>query len=98
MPILPDQFQTHIEHNFRSNGLNYTTEYDEYYDFSNNRGSVVKYVNQKLVHQYFLYETNELISITDLDCTVLPLNTSVGDNPYGKLDYSLCQLWKICFN
>ena len=64
LPKLPDQFQTHIEHNFKSSIENFTEEYDEYYDFTNDRGSVIRYRDSKKERQYFLYKTNELISIT----------------------------------
>jgi len=67
LPNLPDQFQTHIEHNFQGDSLNYTTEYDEYYDLYNKRATVVKYIENKLEKKYFLYATNELISITGLN-------------------------------
>lgn len=64
LPDLPDQFQTHIEHNFKSGINNYTIELDEYYDFTNDRGSVVVYENNKLEYRYFLYKTDEFISVT----------------------------------
>lgn len=64
LPILPEQFQTHIEHNFKSGQLNYTTEYDEYYDFVNKRATIARYKDYKVTNQYFLYDTNELITIT----------------------------------
>ena len=64
LPDLPDQFQTHIEHNFKSGINNYTIELDEYYDFTNDRGTVVLYANNKLEYRYFLYNTNEYISVT----------------------------------
>ena len=67
LPNLPNQFQTHIEHNFRSDkqsfDRNYTTEYEEYYDYTNDRGTVIKYIDYKLERRHFLYETNELIAI-----------------------------------
>lgn len=65
MPNLPNQFQTVIEHNYRSYDLksNYTTEYEEYYDLLNNRAAIIKRINFKLVKQYYLYATDEMITV-----------------------------------
>jgi hypothetical protein len=43
--------------------VNYTTEYDEYYDFTNNRGAIFTYLNYQKIKQYFLYDTLEMITI-----------------------------------
>ncbi len=71
LPILPDQFQSHVEHNFQGNDLYYTDEYDEYYDLINKRATVHKYIGGKTIEKiFFLYATNELISITGLRKTI----------------------------
>jgi hypothetical protein len=65
LPDLPNQFQTIIEHNYRSFDFNnnYTEEYEEFYDFVNDRAAIHKRSNLKLIQQYFLYTTNEMITV-----------------------------------
>lgn len=94
LPILPDQFQAHIETNIQSDILSYSKETDEFYDFTNGKGTVVEYQQSEyplLVARkthYFLYNTDELITVEGLkekNCLVFPLNKSVGENPFGIL-------------
>lgn len=84
LPDLPNQFQTIIEHNYRSFDFNnnYTEEYEEFYDFVNDRAAIHKRSNLKLIQQYFLYTTNEMITVIDNECAVTPLNLSTN-NPFG---------------
>ena len=55
--------QTLIESNFRNSTANFTTEFEEYYDFVNNRGTIIKFSLFGEIRQYFLYETDEMITI-----------------------------------
>ena len=99
LPALPDQFQATIEYNVNlANLVNATNEYSEYYDFTNNRGTVFTYDNLNLIRQYFLYDTNEMITVTglahgsDTDCRVQPLDNAEG-TPFGKLTLSLMHVF-----
>src|SRR4051812_44058079 len=90
LPVLPNQFQATIEYNINmANMINATNEYSEYYDFVNNRGTVVTYENFNIVRQYFLYDTNEMITVkgaargSESDCTVAPLDDASG-TPFGN--------------
>jgi hypothetical protein len=61
-PTLPVEFQTIVEANYRDKNNNFTAEYAEYYDFINNRGTIVQFSLLSEVRQYFLYDTNEMIT------------------------------------
>ena len=62
-PTLPVAFQTTVESNFRNSSLNFTTEFEEYYDFLNDRGTIIKFALFGEVRQYFLYDTDEMITV-----------------------------------
>ena len=85
-PMLPTQFQLTVEDNMDSIIKNYTSEYEEYYDFDNNRGAIFYYSNFQTTRDYLLFDTNELISIRDDECFVTSLNSSQGIIPIGFID------------
>ena len=48
----------------------------------NDRATIFKRSNLQLIRQYFLYATNEMITVIDNECAVTPLNLSLN-NPFG---------------
>lgn len=87
-PTLPVEFQTLIESNFRNSTANFTTEFEEYYDFVNNRGTIIKFSLFGEIRQYFLYETDEMITIYDKVCNVTPLDKTAIGTPFGYEDFN----------
>lgn len=86
-PNLPMQFQLTVEDNTATTMIkNYTSEYEEYYDFVNNRAAIFYFSNFLTTRDYLLFDTSELITIRDDDCFVNPLNSSEGIIPVGFID------------
>ena len=86
-PTLPMQFQLTVEDNTKTEFIkNYTSEYEEYYDFVNNRAAIFYYSNFLTTRDYLLFDTSELITIQDDDCFVTSLNSSQGIIPVGFID------------
>ena len=86
-PALPLQFQLTVEDNTATTLIkNYTSEYEEYYDFVNNRAAIFYYSNFLTTRDYLLFDTSELITIRDDECFVNPLNSSEGIIPVGFID------------
>ena len=60
-----------VESNFRNSTANFTTEFEEYYDFVNNRGTIIKFSLFAEIRQYFLYDTDEMITTYGYNTLIL---------------------------